>query len=169
MFPLSVPSVPLVPVLFFPSERNVVVIHEIFFFRDSVMEILFEQDNEEKSVASLMLDALVKVEKSYVLYVQACLMFMSFHLLCPHPPPLLSIYNVYICMPWVGALLNFPFCLVSVGLSSYPDILPQTFSVCGRRNTATQFLSPCSTATELGGLFDLAWLLWRHSTVAISM
>lgn len=31
------------------------------FFRDSVMEILFEQDNEEKSVASLILDALVKV------------------------------------------------------------------------------------------------------------
>lgn len=29
------------------------------------MEILFEQDNEEKSVASLILDALVKVEKSY--------------------------------------------------------------------------------------------------------
>ncbi|KAF6732788.1 Actin-related protein 10 [Oryzias melastigma] len=28
--------------------------------RDSVMEILFEQDNEEKSVASLILDALVK-------------------------------------------------------------------------------------------------------------
>lgn len=26
------------------------------------MEILFEQDNEEKSVASLILDALVKVE-----------------------------------------------------------------------------------------------------------
>lgn len=33
-------------------------------FRDSVMEILFEQDNEEKSVASLMLDALVKVGRS---------------------------------------------------------------------------------------------------------
>lgn len=30
-------------------------------FRDSVMEMLFEQDNEEKSVASLILDALVKV------------------------------------------------------------------------------------------------------------
>lgn len=29
------------------------------------MEILFEQDNEEKSVASLILDALVKVEKCY--------------------------------------------------------------------------------------------------------
>lgn len=34
------------------------------FFRDSVMETLFEQDNEEKSVASLILDALVKVQKS---------------------------------------------------------------------------------------------------------
>lgn len=34
--------------------------------RDSLMEILFEQDNEEKSVASLILDALVKVqEKSH--------------------------------------------------------------------------------------------------------
>ena len=29
--------------------------------RDSVMEMLFEQDNEEKSVATLILDALVKV------------------------------------------------------------------------------------------------------------
>lgn len=28
-----------------------------------MMEILFEQDNEEKSVASLILDALVKVEE----------------------------------------------------------------------------------------------------------
>lgn len=28
------------------------------------MEILFEQDNEEKSVASLILDALVKVQKT---------------------------------------------------------------------------------------------------------
>ena len=39
--------------------------HELFSscLRDSVMEILFEQDNEEKSVASLILDALVKVEK----------------------------------------------------------------------------------------------------------
>ena len=37
----------------------------LVFVRDSVMEILFEQDNEEKSVASLILDALVKVEKSY--------------------------------------------------------------------------------------------------------
>lgn len=33
------------------------------------MEILFEQDNEEKSVASLILDALVKVEKSYSFYM----------------------------------------------------------------------------------------------------
>lgn len=29
------------------------------------MEILFEQDNEEKSVASLILDALVKVRHNY--------------------------------------------------------------------------------------------------------
>lgn len=29
------------------------------------MEILFEQDNEEKSVASLILDALVKVQHHY--------------------------------------------------------------------------------------------------------
>lgn len=29
------------------------------------MEILFEQDNEEKSVASLILDCLVKVELHY--------------------------------------------------------------------------------------------------------
>ena len=29
--------------------------------RDSVMEMLFEQDNEEKSIASLILDTLVKV------------------------------------------------------------------------------------------------------------
>lgn len=43
-----------------------------FLFRDSVMEILFEQDNEEKSVASLILDALVKVEeKSSLCYVMA--------------------------------------------------------------------------------------------------
>lgn len=40
----------------------------ISFSRDSVMEILFEQDNEEKSVASLILDALVKVQKSYSFY-----------------------------------------------------------------------------------------------------
>lgn len=33
----------------------------VVFFRDSVMEMLFEQDNEEKSVATLVLDALVKV------------------------------------------------------------------------------------------------------------
>lgn len=33
------------------------------------MEILFEQDNEEKSVASLILDALVKVEKRFSFYV----------------------------------------------------------------------------------------------------
>lgn len=37
--------------------------------RDSVMEILFEQDNEEKSVASLILDALVKVQNDYRLHV----------------------------------------------------------------------------------------------------
>lgn len=42
----------------------------LFPQRDSVMEILFEQDNEEKSVASLILDALVKVaEKSSMCYV----------------------------------------------------------------------------------------------------
>lgn len=29
------------------------------------MELLFEQDNEEKSVASLILDALVKVQHRY--------------------------------------------------------------------------------------------------------
>lgn len=33
------------------------------------MEILFEQDNEEKSVASLILDALVKVEEKSFLFV----------------------------------------------------------------------------------------------------
>jgi len=33
------------------------------------MEILFEQDNEEKSVATLILDALVKVETSGLLYM----------------------------------------------------------------------------------------------------
>lgn len=31
------------------------------------MEILFEQDNEEKSVASLILDALVKVQHHYAI------------------------------------------------------------------------------------------------------
>uniref|UniRef100_A0A3B4WGU4 Actin related protein 10 n=1 Tax=Seriola lalandi dorsalis TaxID=1841481 RepID=A0A3B4WGU4_SERLL len=36
------------------------ILHIKGSIRDSVMEILFEQDNEEKSVASLMLDALVK-------------------------------------------------------------------------------------------------------------
>lgn len=36
-----------------------------FFSRDSVMEILFEQDNEEKSVATLILDTLVKVKTSF--------------------------------------------------------------------------------------------------------
>ncbi|MBN3285335.1 ARP10 protein, partial [Polyodon spathula] len=30
------------------------------FYRDSVIEMLFEQDNEEKSVATLILDSLVK-------------------------------------------------------------------------------------------------------------
>lgn len=44
------------------------VVDYISFSRDSVMEILFEQDNEEKSVASLILDALVKVQKSYSFY-----------------------------------------------------------------------------------------------------
>ncbi len=33
------------------------------------MEILFEQDNEEKSVASLILDALVKVEKRFLIII----------------------------------------------------------------------------------------------------
>lgn len=38
----------------------------LFFpYRDSVMEILFEQDNEEKSVATLILDTLVKVQIKY--------------------------------------------------------------------------------------------------------
>ena len=32
--------------------------------RDSVMEMLFEQDNEEKSIASLILDTLVKVHQT---------------------------------------------------------------------------------------------------------
>uniref|UniRef100_A0A667ZMJ3 Actin related protein 10 n=1 Tax=Myripristis murdjan TaxID=586833 RepID=A0A667ZMJ3_9TELE len=36
------------------------ILHIKGSIRDSVMEILFEQDNEEKSVASLILDALVK-------------------------------------------------------------------------------------------------------------
>uniref|UniRef100_A0A8C4DAP5 Actin related protein 10 n=1 Tax=Dicentrarchus labrax TaxID=13489 RepID=A0A8C4DAP5_DICLA len=36
------------------------ILHVKGSIRDSVMEILFEQDNEEKSVASLILDALVK-------------------------------------------------------------------------------------------------------------
>uniref|UniRef100_A0A671YNI4 Actin related protein 10 n=1 Tax=Sparus aurata TaxID=8175 RepID=A0A671YNI4_SPAAU len=36
------------------------ILHVNGAIRDSVMEILFEQDNEEKSVASLILDALVK-------------------------------------------------------------------------------------------------------------
>lgn len=31
------------------------------FIRDSVVEILFEQDNEEKSVATLILDSLLQV------------------------------------------------------------------------------------------------------------
>ncbi len=31
--------------------------------RDSVAEMLFEQDNEEKSIATLLLDTLVKVTK----------------------------------------------------------------------------------------------------------
>uniref|UniRef100_A0A3Q2QWI4 Actin related protein 10 n=1 Tax=Fundulus heteroclitus TaxID=8078 RepID=A0A3Q2QWI4_FUNHE len=36
------------------------ILHVKGSIRDSVMEILFEQDNEEKSVASMILDALVK-------------------------------------------------------------------------------------------------------------
>lgn len=32
------------------------------------MEILFEQDNEEKSVATLILDTLVKVQIKYEIY-----------------------------------------------------------------------------------------------------
>lgn len=37
--------------------------HSMFFnlIRDSVVEILFEQDNEEKSVATLILDSLIQV------------------------------------------------------------------------------------------------------------
>ncbi len=34
----------------------------LLFFRDSVAEMLFEQDNEEKSIATLLLDTLVKVQ-----------------------------------------------------------------------------------------------------------
>lgn len=37
----------------------------VFIYRDSLMEILFEQDNEEKSVATLILDTLVKVQMEY--------------------------------------------------------------------------------------------------------
>lgn len=44
------------------------VIIIVFIYRDSVMEILFEQDNEEKSVATLILDTLVKVEMEYESY-----------------------------------------------------------------------------------------------------
>lgn len=36
--------------------------HSLFnLIRDSVVEILFEQDNEEKSVATLILDSLIQV------------------------------------------------------------------------------------------------------------
>lgn len=36
--------------------------HSLFILiRDSVVEILFEQDNEEKSVATLILDSLMQV------------------------------------------------------------------------------------------------------------
>lgn len=42
-----------------------------FPYRDSVMEILFEQDNEEKSVATLILDTLVKVQIKYEIYTIA--------------------------------------------------------------------------------------------------
>lgn len=42
------------------NASSVIII--VFIYRDSVMEILFEQDNEEKSVATLILDTLVKVE-----------------------------------------------------------------------------------------------------------
>lgn len=38
------------------------------------MEILFEQDNEEKSVASLILDALVKVQQRYSVLEIICKM-----------------------------------------------------------------------------------------------
>lgn len=40
----------------------VLIKHSAFnFTRDSVVEILFEQDNEEKSVATLILDSLMQV------------------------------------------------------------------------------------------------------------
>ena len=42
----------------FPVVTGLVI---LFVPRDSVMEMLFEQDNEEKSIASLILDTLVKV------------------------------------------------------------------------------------------------------------
>lgn len=45
-----------------PSDVWVVV-----FWRDSVMEMLFEQDNEEKSVATLVLDTLVKVTLVFII------------------------------------------------------------------------------------------------------
>lgn len=38
------------------------VVFYLSLFRDAVAEMLFEQDNEEKSIATLLLDALVKVE-----------------------------------------------------------------------------------------------------------
>lgn len=40
------------------------------------MEILFEQDNEEKSVASLILDALVKVHHQYLILEIICKMIV---------------------------------------------------------------------------------------------
>lgn len=46
------------------NASSVIII--VFIYRDSVMEILFEQDNEEKSVATLILDTLVKVQNPSV-------------------------------------------------------------------------------------------------------
>lgn len=57
---------PFVLILYHLSVEQFVCTSFFSFSRDSVMEILFEQDNEEKSVASLILDALVKVQKNLV-------------------------------------------------------------------------------------------------------
>lgn len=52
------------------------------------MEILFEQDNEEKSVASLILDALVKVGKSQSdSYIRSA----RYHIVAPHRSSLMQI------------------------------------------------------------------------------
>lgn len=49
----------------------------LFFpYRDSVMEILFEQDNEEKSVATLILDTLIKVQIKYETYTMDTIWFL---------------------------------------------------------------------------------------------